>query len=146
MVRARDTQLRADRDPQSLCVRSLLPALLGAVGLGERILNQLMLELKEDFDDHPITRRVVGKVSVDDWKVLIQVLKEWGVLPRDVVVKYERLRKLRNNAVHYKVPSLDQSSEREALEAISLLRDIIENLFGPHGDRFYIPGTTGAFI
>jgi hypothetical protein len=119
---------------------------LGAVGLGERILNQLMLELKEDFDDHPITRRVVGKVSVDDWKVLIQVLKEWGVLPRDVVVKYERLRKLRNNAVHYKVPSLDQSSEREALEAISLLRDIIENLFGPHGDRFYIPGTTGAFI
>lgn len=50
------------------------PALLGAAGLGERILNQLMLELRDDFSEHAATARVAGKGSVDNWTVLIQVL------------------------------------------------------------------------
>ena len=36
-------------------------ALLGAAGLGERILNELILRLRPYFADHPATRYVAGK-------------------------------------------------------------------------------------
>ncbi|NEA30208.1 hypothetical protein [Streptomyces sp. SID13031] len=39
------------------------PALLGACGLGERILNQLVLTLREDYAGHDATKRVVNKQS-----------------------------------------------------------------------------------
>ncbi len=42
------------------------PALLGACGLGERILNQLVLTLRDDYADHPATKHVTKKQALDD--------------------------------------------------------------------------------
>jgi hypothetical protein len=121
------------------------PALLGAAGLGERLLNQLMLELRDDFGDHPHTRRVAEKDSVDSWTTLIEVLREWGVLRAEVSRKYKQLHRLRTESVHYLRPSLSESSREEALQAVTLLQQIIEELFSPHSGDHFIRGTSGAF-
>lgn len=53
------------------------PALLGSCGLGERILNQLVLTLRDDYSSHPATKHVAKKKSFDDWRKCIRTLNEW---------------------------------------------------------------------
>jgi hypothetical protein len=119
------------------------PALVGAAGLGERILNQIILELRAEFSDNPATPRVMNKKSLDDWKLMIATLEAWGVLPSDVAEKFERLRRLRNDAVHYNRPELDHASRDEALEAVILIQQIIERVFYPDSTQL-IEGIDGV--
>lgn len=109
------------------------PALLGACALGERILNQLISTLKDDYRDHPATAKVARKSSVDNWPVAIKTLQQWGILDDAGTRDFLNLGRLRNRAVHYS-PSLDISDAREeALTAITVLRDVVERLFRPFG-------------
>lgn len=120
------------------------PALVGAAGLGERILNQVTLELREAYADHPVTKRVAKNNAFDDWKLMIRVLVEWRVLPDDVVANCKRLARLRNDAVHYNLPALDIGAHDEALEAIQLLQQIVERLFHPNYEDHLIQDVAGA--
>lgn len=136
--------MRAVRD--AFVAGAYYPALLGAAGLGERILNQLVLELRDDYQDHPQTRRVAKKSSIDDWTASIEALRGWGVLAPTAVSKYKRLHRLRIAAVHYVTPTLDQTARAEALEAIRLLQEIVQEVFSPHTGEHYIEGTAGVFF
>lgn len=120
------------------------PALLGACGLGERILNQLVLTLRGDYPDHPATEQVVGKQSFDNWRVCIKTLQEWGVFSGEVARDFTRLMKRRHAAVHYR-SQLDSGDAREAaLEAVALLGGLIEAVFTPIGERpYYFSGPIG---
>lgn len=120
------------------------PALVGAAGLGERILNQIILELRGDFAAAASSQRVLKKRAFDDWKLMVDVLESWNVMPADVAQRYERLRRLRNDTVHYNLPALDASARDEALEAVSLLQKIIERLFHPDQSAHLIPGIDGV--
>jgi uncharacterized protein YutE (UPF0331/DUF86 family) len=120
------------------------PALLGACGLGERILNQLVLALREDFTAHPATSAVAGKESFDNWRVCIRVLKEWGVFDDGVAGDFALLMRHRHAAVHYR-SALDSGDARQsALEALVLLSGVVERVFEPHGDHpYYFTGPIG---
>jgi hypothetical protein len=122
-------------------------ALVGVAALGERILNELILRLRDRyFADHPATKYVKGKKSVDDWSKAIKTLEEWGTFSTIVASRFGQLAKLRHRAVHYQLPQLHETGAREeALEAITQVQAIIEVLFPAIGsdDRF-IPGTPGA--
>ena len=120
------------------------PALAGAAGLGERILNQITLALRDEFAADVATRRVLKKKAFDNWKLMIDVLESWGVLAPEIAQKYERLHRLRNDAVHYNIPTLDTAARDEALEAVSLLQQIIERLFHPDPAAHLIPGIPGV--
>jgi hypothetical protein len=142
VVAMHNRNLRAIR--RAFVAGAYYPALLGAVGLGERILNQLILELRDAFADHSATKPVATKKAFDDWKLMIRVLKAWQVLPDDVATNFERLRRLRHDAVHYNVPTLDTAARDEALEALQLLQQSIERLFHPSADAHLISGIAGA--
>jgi hypothetical protein len=49
------------------------PALTGACALGERILNYLVLILRDDFRATPEYKKVYRKNQFDNWQLLIQV-------------------------------------------------------------------------
>lgn len=120
------------------------PALLGAAGLGERILNDLIRDLRDDYSAHPATGRVRAKDSVESWPTAIRVLREWGVLTGDLADDYLRLGRLRNAAVHYR-PGLEATASDAALEAVLLLQRLVEGLFKPlGGPPLFIEGITGA--
>jgi hypothetical protein len=57
---------------------------------------------------------------------------------------FERLRRLRHDAVHYNVPTLDVAAREEALDALQILQQIIGRLFHPNLDDHLIPGIAGA--
>jgi hypothetical protein len=120
------------------------PALLGAAGLGERILNDLIRDLRGDYAGHPATAPVRVKESFDNWPTAIGVLKDWGVLTEESARDYRRLGRLRNDAVHYR-PALEATARDAALEAVLVLQRLVEALFKPiGGPPLYIDGIVGA--
>jgi len=126
---------------------SYYSALLGAAGLGERILNDLVLRLRADHTAHPATVRVAKKESFNDWKVMTQTLLDWGVLDSDTAQNCEKFAKLRHDVVHYRSDkALD--ARRSALDALNYLTVLISHVFAPlGGPPRFISGTPGhSFI
>lgn len=121
------------------------PALLGAAGLGERILNDLIRDLRADYSAHPATTaRVRGRDSFDNWPSAIRVLQDWGVLTDSLADDYMRLGRLRNAAVHFR-PGLETTAREQALEAVLVLQRIVGALFAPlGGSPLFIEGISGA--
>lgn len=120
------------------------PALLGASGLGERLLNQLVLSLRQDYEQHEATKRVAAKQSFDNWDVCIKALRGWGTISDEVANEFRKLMVRRNSAVHYR-SELDSGDAREAaLDALLLIGGIVEALFSPIGKQpHYFTGPIG---
>jgi hypothetical protein len=118
---------------QAFTLGAYYPALVGACALGERILNHLVLTLRDDYANHPATTHVTGKESFSGWEKCIRTLEEWGVITTDVKSEYRALETARHDAVHYR-PKLDTGEARDAaLHAIKLVGGAVEKLFHPHG-------------
>lgn len=120
------------------------PALLGACGLGERILNQLVLTLRDDYPDHPATRHVAKKQALDDWSKCVRTLREWGVFDEVTAREYLSLKRKRHAAVHYR-SGLDTGDARDAaLAAVKQLCELVERIFLPIGSSpHYFAGPIG---
>jgi hypothetical protein len=120
------------------------PALLGACGLGERILNQLVLTLRDDYKENPATRHVANKKALDDWKRCVRTLQAWGVFDDETARDYLSLMAMRHAAVHYR-SELDSGDAREAaLEAVTQLCRLVERIFLPMGNSpHYFSGPIG---
>jgi hypothetical protein len=119
------------------------PALTGACALGERILNYLMLILREDFKGTPEYKRIYQKNSFYDWDILIKTLKSWEVLLPDVVENFYRLKEIRNKAIHFQ-PETEGNDRDLALEAINCMKAIIGDQFSSFGSQpWFITGIPG---
>jgi hypothetical protein len=120
------------------------PALTGACALGERVLNQLILHLRDDYRGTPEYKRVHNRDSFDDWDLAIDTLESWQVLLPNVVSDFQKLRDTRHRAIHFN-PETDQNDRNLALEAIRTLSNIISGQFAGFGPLpWYIPKTMGA--
>lgn len=120
------------------------PALVGASSLGERILNHLVLALRDDYSGHEATRYVATRASIDDWKKCVKALTGWGVFDDETGRDYLALMRKRHGAVHYR-PELDSGDAREAaLEAVKLLCSLVERVFNSIGaSGHYFAGPIG---
>jgi hypothetical protein len=110
------------------------PALTAACALGERILNYLILVLRDDYKSTPEYKAVYRKDSFDNWDVPIGILETWGVLLPSVVTEFRRLKERRNSSIHFR-PDVDRNDRDLALSAVLCLRDIIRGQFGAFGTQ-----------
>lgn len=141
-----NTFMRQIRDSFSL--GAYYPALVGACALGERLLNELVIRLRNSYSSHSATEKVARPKTFTDWVLCIEALHRWGVLDDSVATKFNNLRKLRNRSIHFAADLAAARVREEALTAITLIQEVIEALFTPHGGppRF-IDGTPGhAFL
>lgn len=120
------------------------PALVAACALGERILNHLILDLRDHYHSSPHYRRIHRKNSFDDWRFAVRVLGDWGVLLPDVGPAFIELAALRNRSVHFN-PAIYATMRADALSALKTLGRIIERQFGAFGRQpWFIEDTPGA--
>lgn len=120
------------------------PALVGACALGERMLNHLILDLREFFTHTPEFKRVGRKQSFDNWSVAIDALEGWGVLLPETVSKYRELAKLRNRSIHFD-PGTYGRLRDDALAAVIGIRDILDLQFSTFAVRpWFIPEGLGS--
>lgn len=131
------------------------PALTWVCSLGERILNHLINELKDDFKSYTALKgyKNVYKKSVfksDDWESMIDILAEWKVFEKNVVDKFLQLKDIRNiKAVHFNIEMEDINKLREVtLDSIKLMCEIIDLQFWWLGSdkKWLIEWTAGVFF
>lgn len=124
-------------------IGAYFPSLTGACSLGERILNHLVLALREEFMTTPEYKRVYNKESFDDWDLAIGTLEAWGVLLPEVVPEFRSLKDRRNDALHFRAET-DTNDRPLALAAIKNLCLIIEKQFPGFGTQpWFITGVPG---
>lgn len=121
------------------------PALLGACGLGERLLNELLNVLRSDYLNHPATtRRIRNGDVITHWGTAVDVLRRWGVLPDELAAHFRDLEAQRHRSVHFD-EALAVAEREPALQAVHLIQRIIAGLFTPHGGPpTFIRDTLGA--
>lgn len=123
---------------------SYYPALLAACALGERTLNHLILDLRDDFSHTPEHGDVAQQASWSNWGLMIRTLIAWSIIDDAVAALFKRLSGLRHRAVHFRAGAYVTMRE-DALAAIETMREIIAQQFGSFGpQRWYIPGTPGV--
>ena len=115
-------------------MESYYPALTGACALGERILNHLILRLRNEFSHTPEYKRTHGKQSFSNWTESIRILNEWSVLLPSVVMFFRKLEVIRNRELHFNLET-DTNDRAVALEAIGLVSQIVEEQFSGFGPQ-----------
>lgn len=104
------------------------PCLTAVCALGERILNHLILLLRNDFAYTKEYKKVYRKESFDDWTLAINTLVAWEVLLPEVEKNYRELMGMRHEAIHFR-PEADDNARELALEAFHCLKKIIAGQF-----------------
>ena len=110
------------------------PALTGACALGERILNHLVLSLREDYRSTPEYKAIYRKDSFDDWGLAIGTLVAWDILLPNAADDYRLLMQQRHRAIHFRQET-DHNARELALEAIRCLQNIIGEQFCGFGPQ-----------
>jgi hypothetical protein len=129
---------------EAFVVGAYYPALTGACALGERILNHLILDLREEFRSTNTYKTVRSKESIDDWDRAVRILDDWKVLEPGVSERFQNLKTLRHNSIHFNAQTYQRARE-DALQALQILKEIITGQFGAFGtQRWFIRGTQGA--
>ncbi len=124
-------------------MESYYPALISSCSLGERILNHLILLLRDYYKETKEYKKIFRKSSFDNWKLTIDTLESWNILLPQAVKKFRELHEKRNFAVHFN-PETDDNDKEMALDAIHLIQDIISIQFSAFGSEkpwiLFIPG------
>ncbi len=123
-------------------VGSYYPALTGACALGERILNHLMILLRNYHKDSTEYKNVYRKDSFDYWPLAINALESWNELLPEAASKFRELNEKRNRAIHFN-PETDHNDKELAIEAIHLIQEIVSIQFAVFGNQpwyFCVPG------
>ena len=128
---------------QAFVVGAYYPAATGACALGERILNHLILRLRDYHTTTPEYRKVHRKESFDNWEMAIDVLEAWGVLLPEPIRKFRELWQNRNSVLHFNLAT--EKFDRDiALSCIQRLDKIIADQFSAIGPQpWFIPGARG---
>ena len=128
----------------SFVIGAFYPALTATCALVERILNQLILHLRNCYISTSEYKKVYRKDSFDNWDLAIDTLESWGVLLPNIAAKFRELRDIRNRALHFN-PETDENDRELALDAISKLSDIINGQFSAFGPLpWFILQTAGV--
>lgn len=118
------------------------PALTAACSLGERILNYMILTLRDDFKSTNEYKALYRKDSFDNWDTSINTLSKWGILLPESETFFQQLKMMRNEALHFR-PEVDQNDRQLALDAIKCVGEMISWQFGSGGKQpwfLHIPG------
>lgn len=125
-------------------VGAYYPALVATCALGERILNHLILDLRDSFRSSPHYRKVYNKDSFDNWPRSVEILTDWNVLLPEAAENFLILETLRHRSVHFNHETYTTMRE-DALLALTLLGKIIARQFGYFGGQpWFIENTPGA--
>lgn len=132
-----------DEVRRAFVIGAYYPALVGACALGERILNHLILDLRDAYKHTPEYKTVQRKDSFADWRIPIAALEAWRVLLPEAAAEFRALMPLRHRSIHFNL-STYQTLREDALAAVHHLREIIDRQFTAFGVRpWFIKGTRG---
>ncbi len=108
------------------------PALTGVCALGERVLNHLVLGLRDHYKTSVSYKHVYRKDSFDRWEAAIDALAEWKVLTAEAEGHFRQLCKMRNDALHFNLDT-ERNVRADALSALLTFGKVVDTQFAALG-------------
>lgn len=108
------------------------PALTAVCALGERVLNHLVIGLRDQYKSSPHYKRVYRKDSFDNWEVALDALHDWNVLTPAAETAFRELSHRRNDAIHFNLET-ERNDRRDALNALLTFGRVLESQFASFG-------------
>lgn len=103
------------------------PSITAACCLGERILNTLILKLREYYKSSPHYKNVYRKDSFDDWNNSIEILTDWQVIgSTEIKEKFEKLARIRHQVIHFNHLG---DIEAQTKDVLILIHEIVRYFF-----------------
>lgn len=118
------------------------PALTAVCALGERVLNHLVLRLRDHYKASASYKHVYRKDSFDRWEAAIDALAEWKVLTTEAEGHFRRLCKMRNDALHFNVET-ERNVRADALSALLTFGKVVDTQFAALGQLPWLFMTPG---
>ena len=127
------------------CCGYYYPAMTSAGALGERIMNRLIIKLRSYYKKSRYYNKVWKKQSFEQWDFPVKVLKEWKVISKEVAGLFLKLKKYRNDSIHY---NKDYDFETNSHDAIKILAKIIDAQFNymNRKDLFWVFDVPGEIL
>jgi hypothetical protein len=121
------------------------PAMTSAGALGERILNRLIIKMRDHYKSSKHYKKIWKKKSFEQWDFPVKVLKDWGVISLKVARLFLDLKQYRNDSIHY---NGDYDFETNSHEAIRILAEIINIQFNyiTRTDLFWVFDVPGEIL
>lgn len=129
----------------SYCCGRFFTAMTSAGSLGERILNRLIIKTRDYYKTSPYYKQIYRKNSFDQWEKPICILEDWGVISTNVAKSFDRLKKYRNDSIHYNDGyDFDMNSHN----AVISLAEIINGQFNyeKRQDLFWVYHVPGEIL
>ncbi len=123
-----------DQTRNSFIHENYYPALTGACALGERILNHLVLDLREYYmetDDYEIVK---DQKSFSNWNTMIKALNNWGILLPNTFKEFNKLKTIRHKSLHFN-QKLTNDLRKNAFEAVNTIQKILFEQFSGFGSQ-----------
>ncbi len=114
---------------ESFIMGAYYPALTGVCALGERILNHLIINLRDEFKESKEYKKVYKQKSFQYWPTVIETLRSWTIFPEEITNLYLKLNDIRNQSIHFNLET-ESDTRKIALEAIHIFQKIISYQFG----------------
>jgi hypothetical protein len=129
---------------EAFIVGAYYPALTAACALGERILNHLILGLRDDYKGQTGWSEFETINSSSNWRSMIRTLENSGILLPAAATEFRALMNARHRAIHFN-PATNEKDREFAIEALRYLDEIIAVQFGAFRSQpWFIPGVAGA--
>jgi len=110
------------------------PALTSSCALGERILNHLIIDLRESYKENPEYEKVKDQKSFSNWKLMIEVLSNWDILLPEVIDNFKKLETLRHKSIHFN-QKLVSNLRQYALDSLNYIQKIVSSQFSAFGNE-----------
>ena len=124
------------------CCGYFYPAMTSAGALGERILNRLIIRLRDYFKSSIHYKSIYRKNSFEQWDNPVKILNDWGIISNEVAYLFLELKQFRNDSIHY---NEGYDFEKNSHNSVKILAKIIEKQFDYTKRRdlfwtFVVPG------
>lgn len=116
---------------------SFYPAMTSAGALGERILNRLIIKLRDYYKSSKHYKNIYRKNSFDQWELPIKVLKDWNVITEEVSELFLKLKEYRNYSIHYNEGYDFEFNSHDAIKTLARIIDLQFNYINRE-DLFWI--------
>ena len=126
--------LLIDEIRKSFINENYYPALTGACALGERILNHLIIDLRDFYIDTGENDKIKKNKANANWKAMLKIINGWDFIIPEVANEFDKLRNLRNRAIHFNIETIDDL-RGNSLNAILCIQKILFEQFSAFGNQ-----------
>ncbi|MDD2594108.1 MAG: hypothetical protein PHT45_07195 [Bacteroidales bacterium] len=129
----------------SYCCGYFYPAMTSAGALGERILNRLVIKLRDYFKSSKHYKKIYRKDSFDQWELPTNILKDWGVISNEVANLFLKLKQYRNDSIHYNEGYDFEHNSHDAIKTLAKVIDLQFNYIS-RTDLFWVFDAPGEIL